>query len=60
MLSQDEVWRLFRQMVDGLSYLHDQGMIHRDLKPENVFLDTDNNVKLGDFGSYSFVLRLFL
>jgi translation initiation factor 2-alpha kinase 4 len=25
-------------------------MIHRDLKPENIFLDSDVNVKLGDFG----------
>lgn len=25
-------------------------ILHRDLKPENIFLDTDNCVKLGDFG----------
>ena len=25
-------------------------MIHRDLKPVNIFLDFDDQVKIGDFG----------
>lgn len=25
-------------------------VLHRDLKPENVFLSTENEIKLGDFG----------
>jgi serine/threonine protein kinase len=25
-------------------------ILHRDIKPGNVFFDTNNNVKLGDFG----------
>jgi translation initiation factor 2-alpha kinase 4 len=30
--------------------IHEANMIHRDLKPENVFLDENQNVKIGDFG----------
>ena len=43
-------WKLFRQIVEGLVYVHSQGMIHRDLKPSNIFLDSSRNAKLGDFG----------
>lgn len=51
-LYQDEerVWRLFREMVEGLAHIHQQGMIHRDLKPVNIFLDSYDHVKIGDFG----------
>uniref|UniRef100_A0A182WF08 non-specific serine/threonine protein kinase n=1 Tax=Anopheles minimus TaxID=112268 RepID=A0A182WF08_9DIPT len=46
----DRVWRLFREIVEGLSHIHQQGMIHRDLKPVNIFLDLRDQVKIGDFG----------
>ncbi|GLV39622.1 Gcn2 [Carabus blaptoides fortunei] len=46
----DRVWRLFREIVEGLAHIHQQGMIHRDLKPVNIFLDSNDHVKIGDFG----------
>uniref|UniRef100_A0A4W3GZQ3 Protein kinase domain-containing protein n=1 Tax=Callorhinchus milii TaxID=7868 RepID=A0A4W3GZQ3_CALMI len=51
-LSHDtsRLWRLFREILDGLAYIHEQGMIHRDLKPVNIFLDSNDHVKIGDFG----------
>lgn len=42
--------RLFREIVEGLVHIHEQGMIHRDLKPGNIFLDVNDHVKIGDFG----------
>ncbi|KAI3367813.1 hypothetical protein L3Q82_026651 [Scortum barcoo] len=47
---QNRLWRLFREILDGLAYIHQQGMIHRDLKPVNIFLDSQDSVKIGDFG----------
>ncbi|XP_031565352.1 eukaryotic translation initiation factor 2-alpha kinase 1-like [Actinia tenebrosa] len=51
---------IFRQILDGVSYIHSQSLMHRDLKPRNIFLhaltkregDTTPplQVKIGDFG----------
>ncbi|RUS18015.1 hypothetical protein BC937DRAFT_89230 [Endogone sp. FLAS-F59071] len=49
-VDEQEGWRLFRQILEGLVHIHGQGMIHRDLKPSNIFLDSNNDVKIGDFG----------
>ncbi|GAB1314400.1 eukaryotic translation initiation factor 2-alpha kinase [Madurella fahalii] len=55
-LSKDaqEIWRLFRQILEGLVHIHSLNIVHRDLKPENVFIsagpDGVENVKIGDFG----------
>ncbi|CAL5871831.1 uncharacterized protein PFLUO_LOCUS6084 [Penicillium psychrofluorescens] len=46
----DRSWRLFRQILDGLSHIHSHGIIHRDLKPDNIFIDVANNPRIGDFG----------
>ncbi len=39
-----------RQIVEGLRYAHDAGLIHRDIKPDNVWITRENDVKLLDFG----------
>ncbi|KAI1340987.1 serine/threonine-protein kinase gcn2 [Xylariaceae sp. FL0016] len=50
----EEIWRLFRQILEGLVHIHGLNIVHRDLKPENVFIglgpDGTHNVKIGDFG----------
>ena len=46
----DSGWRLFRRILEGLAYIHDNGVVHRDLKPENIFLDAHDIPKIGDFG----------
>lgn len=55
---EDRLWRLFREIVEGLAHIHQQGMIHRDLKPVNIFLDSNDHVKIGDFGLATTSMRM--
>lgn len=44
------VARYTRQILKGLYYLHQQGVIHRDIKGANILSDKDGIIKLADFG----------
>jgi len=38
------------KIAKALDYIHSHGVVHRDLKPENIMVDSEDNIKLIDFG----------
>ena len=50
-MTRPEIYCVFRQICDGVEYLHSLGLAHRDLKLDNCVMTTDNIVKLIDFGT---------
>ena len=46
--TEQEVWKIFIQLLNGLKALHDFKILHRDIKSANVFLFKGGICKLGD------------
>lgn len=49
-LKEREACKFFQQIIQGVEYVHELGVVHRDLKPENLLIDHEKNIKLVDFG----------
>lgn len=46
--------RFILEIIEGMLYLHEQGLVHKDLKPENILVDKDFHIKIADLGVASF------
>ena len=49
-IEEEQLWNIFLQCMEALSYVHSMGVIHRDIKPANLLMDNNMSIKLGDFG----------
>ena len=50
-IKEENIWNIFNQCLEALSYIHGKGYIHRDIKLSNIFMDEDGKIVIGDFGS---------
>jgi serine/threonine protein kinase len=50
LLPPSSVHHFWRQLVDGVKYLHRARIVHSDLKPENLIVLPDGHIRIIDLG----------
>ncbi|XP_039063983.1 phosphoenolpyruvate carboxylase kinase 1-like [Hibiscus syriacus] len=57
-LSEPQAASYMQQLMSGLARCHGLGIVHRDVKPHNIFFDFRGKLKIGDFGSATWLGEL--
>jgi serine/threonine protein kinase len=53
----DAARAILNPVMDALREVHRVGMLHRDISPDNIYLNTDHQVKILDFGSTRYAMK---
>lgn len=48
---EEELWVYMRALVSALAFAQMRKITHRDIKPQNIYIDSENQMKIGDFSS---------
>ena len=46
-IKEEEIWNILLQCLSGLEYLHKENLAHLAIRPTNIFLNNEQNSKLG-------------
>ena len=49
--SEAQLAQIFLSLLDGLEYVHREGLLHRDISPDNILIRDSGSPLLLDFGS---------
>ena len=55
-ISYNQAIKIMRVVLESLAKVHKAGVIHRDISPDNIFITSDLQVKLLDFGAARYVI----
>jgi len=53
-----ELVTIFYDLVEFFASLQEKGITHRDIKPDNFFIDQNNQIKVGDYGSSKILMEM--
>ncbi len=46
----EDVIKMGVDVLNGIKFCHDNGVIHRDIKEDNIFVSAEGSYEIGDFG----------
>ena len=49
-IPEERTIKIFNQICEALQYAHNKNIVHRDIKPSNIMIDSQDRVKIMDFG----------
>ncbi|MFS7923326.1 putative protein kinase CAMK-CAMKL-CHK1 family [Helianthus anomalus] len=49
-VKEDVARKYFQQLISAVDFCHSRGVSHRDIKPENLLLNSNDDLKITDFG----------
>lgn len=53
-IDEFRIWKILLEVLQGVQFLHSNGVLHLDLKPANIFIYDEGSLRIGDFGMSTF------